>query len=201
MIMTKLVSASVLALAIGGIGVGAAVLAQQGPGDKPAGERRPPGTSPNPARNAPDAADVTSIESKDQAIHKKLDEPIELDFREKPLEDLLKYIKSASTGATDNGIPIYVEPTGLQEAEQTMISPVSFATMKGKRVKVRKVLAEALRPLGLAFAVKDGLLIVSSRPAIAQIQLESLEDRLNTIETKLDRILKAVERGEKTPGR
>ncbi len=35
---------------------------------------------------------------------------------ETPLEDLLKYIKQATTGPNYSGIPRYVDPTGLQEA-------------------------------------------------------------------------------------
>ena len=45
---------------------------------------------------------------------------------ETPLEDVLKYIKSATAGPNDTGIPIYVDPVGLQEAEITMTSPVTM---------------------------------------------------------------------------
>ena len=38
---------------------------------------------------------------------------------ETPLEDVLKYVKQAHQGpAFPDGIPIYVDPIGLQEAEQ-----------------------------------------------------------------------------------
>ena len=35
-----------------------------------------------------------------------------------PLDDVLKYIKAATTTPAFSGIPIYVEPSGLQEAKQ-----------------------------------------------------------------------------------
>ncbi len=48
----------------------------------------------------------------------RLDEPISMSFpNETPLEDLIKYIKQATTTPTFSGIPIYVDPVGLQEAE------------------------------------------------------------------------------------
>ena len=44
---------------------------------------------------------------------------------ETPLEDILRYIKTATESPQlQNGIPIYVDPAGLTEAEKTMTSPV-----------------------------------------------------------------------------
>ena len=45
---------------------------------------------------------------------------------ETPLEDVLKYIKQATQDANYSGIPIYVDPLGLQEADKTLTSPVSI---------------------------------------------------------------------------
>ena len=40
---------------------------------------------------------------------------------------MIKYIRSRTKSATfPEGIPIYVDPLGLQEAEKTMASPVTF---------------------------------------------------------------------------
>src|SRR5258707_560892 len=44
-----------------------------------------------------------------------------------PFEDLLKEVKTATAGPNYAGIPIYVDPVGLQEAEKTMISPVNVS--------------------------------------------------------------------------
>ena len=51
-------------------------------------------------------------------VLKKLEEPISMSFAEEtPLEDVLKYIKQATTSKTYQGIPIYVDPKGLKEAD------------------------------------------------------------------------------------
>src|SRR5215218_8713095 len=78
---------------------------------------------------------------------------------ETPLEDVLKYIKSATTGANDNGIPIYVDPVGLQEAEKTMTSPV---TLDLEGVPLKTTLRLMLKQLGLTYSVKDGLLTITA---------------------------------------
>src|SRR5207248_1636167 len=58
-------------------------------------------------------------------VFERLEEPVSMSFpNETPLEDVLKYIKSATTSPKDGGIPIYVDPIGLQEAEKSMSSPV-----------------------------------------------------------------------------
>jgi hypothetical protein len=79
--------------------------------------------------------------------------------QETPLEDVLKYIKSATSTATDNGIPIYVDPVGLQEADRTMTSPVRL-DLEG--VPLKMSLRLLLKQLGLTYTVKDGLLMITS---------------------------------------
>ena len=73
------------------------------------------------------AVDLLDRDPKTKSILAKLDEPISMSFaNETPLEDVLKYIKSATQGPNDTGIPIYVDPVGLNEAEKTMTSPVTL---------------------------------------------------------------------------
>ena len=64
-----------------------------------------------------------------EAILVQLDQPLTMSFpQETPLEDVLKYIKSNTQSEEldlPSGIPIYVDPIGLQEAEKTLQSPVS----------------------------------------------------------------------------
>ena len=50
---------------------------------------------------------------------------------ETPLEDVLKYIKQATTTKTYAGIPIYVDPGGLEEVDQTMTSTVTQLDLEG----------------------------------------------------------------------
>ena len=43
-----------------------------------------------------------------------------------PLDDVLKYIKAATTTPTYTGIPIHVDPKGLQDAKVTIASTVEI---------------------------------------------------------------------------
>jgi hypothetical protein len=84
-----------------------------------------------------------------------------------PLEDALKDIKRASTGLPKlpTGIPIYVDPIGLQETEQTMTSLVGHVA-EPQTLTLRERLAQMLEPLGLAGSPKDGWLMITSKAAV-----------------------------------
>ena len=103
-----------------------------------------------------------------------------------PLDDVLKYIKAATTSSTYTGIPIYVEPQGLQDAKVTIASTVEF---NQEGMPLRKSLYHVLKPLGLSYVVKDGLLMIDSRASVTEMRLEE-------VERKLDRILDSLERLE-----
>jgi RNA polymerase sigma factor (sigma-70 family) len=109
-----------------------------------------------------------------QAIVKKLEEPIAVSFpSETSLEDVLKYIKSASQDKSGPGIPIYVDPMGLQEAEKTMSSTVRIE-LDG--VPLKTTLRLMLKQLGLAYCVRDGVLIISSPDGIMQELKEAMRE-------------------------
>jgi hypothetical protein len=106
------------------------------------------------------AVDLLDRDPKTKNILAKLDEPISMSFaNETPLEDVLKYIKSATQGPNDAGIPIYVDPVGLQEAEKTMTSPI---TLDLEGVPLKTTLKLLLKQLGLTYTVKDGLLTITA---------------------------------------
>ena len=106
------------------------------------------------------AVDLLDRDVKTKSILAKLDEPISMSFaNETPLEDVLKYIKSATQGPNDSGVPIYVDPVGLNEAEKTMTSPV---TLDLEGVPLKTTLRLLLKQLGLTYTVKDGLLTITS---------------------------------------
>ena len=93
-----------------------------------------------------------------QAILAKLEQPIPIKFpKNTPLEDVLKFIKSATAGPHDVGIPIYIDPVSLQDAGKTMQSPV---TLDIEGVPLWTTLRLLLKQLGLAYQVKDGLLTI-----------------------------------------
>jgi hypothetical protein len=106
------------------------------------------------------AVDVFDRDAKTKQILEKLDQPIAMSFpNETPLDDVLKYIKQATQGANDSGIPIYVDPLGLTEADRTMQSPVQL-DLEG--VPLKTTLKLMLKQLGLTYSVKDGFLMITS---------------------------------------
>ena len=87
--------------------------------------------------------------------------------QETPLEDVIKYLKVATSRGPDGpGLPIYVDPVGLQEAEKTMQSPV---VMELENVPIRTALRLMLRQLDLDYAVEDGILIISTAGELTHI--------------------------------
>lgn len=116
-------------------------------------------------------------------IQELLDQKITLELPENAtLEDLLKAIKQATARDGYHGIPIHVNPQGLTEANQTMRSSI---TDRYAGWQIGYMLAESLRPIGLAYFVRDGFLMIDSRTAV-------LERRSELLEQKLDRILKVL---------
>jgi RNA polymerase sigma factor (sigma-70 family) len=109
-------------------------------------------------------AGTTSKPGKDpksQMILAKLDEPVSMSFSDDtPLEDVLKYVKQATTTKTYAGIPIYIDPLGLQEAEKSMTSTVR--NMDLEHVPLRRTLQLLLKQLDLKYFVDDGILCITS---------------------------------------
>jgi hypothetical protein len=106
------------------------------------------------------SVDALERDPKTKAILAKLEEPVSMSFaNETPLEDVLKYVKAASVGPNDSGIPIYVDPVGLQEADRTLRSTV---TLDLEGVPLKTTLRLLLKQLGLAYTVGDGLLTITS---------------------------------------
>ena len=117
--------------------------------------------APRPSPNSPKGeVSGPGKDPKSQAILAKLEEPVAMSFpNETPLEDLLKYIKQVTQGSNGPGIPIYVDPLGLQEADKTMTSPIQL-DLEG--VPLRRTLQLALKQLGLVYFVDDGILVITS---------------------------------------
>ncbi len=108
-----------------------------------------------------------------KTILTRLEEPVSMSFaNETPFEDVLKYIKSAVQGRKedDPGLPIYVDPVGLKEVGTTLQTPVAL-DLDG--VPLKTTLRLLLKQLGLAYCVKDGVLMISSTEGINQELLEA----------------------------
>jgi RNA polymerase sigma factor (sigma-70 family) len=96
-----------------------------------------------------------------QRIRSQLDFRITMPFaNETPLSDILKHIKEKTTSPDlPTGIPIYVDPIGLQEAEKTLESTV-IIDLDG--VPLRRTLQLVLKQLGLVYFIDDGMLYITS---------------------------------------
>ena len=111
-------------------------------------------------------------------LFKKLEEPVSMSFSEEtPLDDVLKYIKQATTTKNYQGIQIYVDPSGLEEVGKTTTSTVKLLELEG--VPLKTTLRLALKQLGLAYCVRDGVLIISSPQGILD-ELRQAQQELDT---------------------
>jgi RNA polymerase sigma factor (sigma-70 family) len=103
-----------------------------------------------------------------QRIIAKLNEPIPMKFYdETPLEDILNHIKKSTQGTgLPQGIPIYVDPIGLSEADKTLTNTVRYLDLDG--VPLRRTLQLALAQLDLVYFVEDGILFITSKESADQ---------------------------------
>ncbi len=173
--------------------VGTAVLAQQGknataPGPATSAKVQVVSPQSNPSFDgaSPRQPTARDLALKTQQILQVLEEPLTMAFDGTPLDDVLKYIKQATTTPTFAGIPIYVDPFDLQESGRSLNSTV---TLKQEGLPLKAALRMILKPLGLTYRVKDGFLGIYSRTGLQEMRVEE-------IEWKLDRILESLERLE-----
>jgi hypothetical protein len=94
-----------------------------------------------------------------------------------PLEDVLKYIRQATTTKVYTGVPIYVDPLGLKQTNSTMASTVRNMELEGVPLKI--TLRLMLKQLGLAYCVHDGAIIISS-PEIVFDELKEAQQEMDT---------------------
>jgi hypothetical protein len=108
------------------------------------------------------AVDLFDRDEKTKRIIEELEKPVPMPFNEEtPLEDVLKYIKTSTTTATYSGIPIYVDPIGLSEADKTLSNTVKNLDLDGVPLKI--TLKLLLKQLDLTYTVKDGFLMITSK--------------------------------------
>jgi hypothetical protein len=103
---------------------------------------------------------IEAEDDRSRSVIAELGKLIDVHFPdETPLEDVIKFVRASTTSpAFPEGIPIYVDPVGLQEAEKTNKSPVVFDVAQ---VPLRVSLKLMLQQLGLTYRVRDGLLTVT----------------------------------------
>jgi ribosomal protein L7/L12 len=110
----------------------------------------------------PSVGDGPGKDPRSRFIRSKLDEPVAMRFSdETPLDDVLKYIQSSTKSPEmPNGIPVYVDPIGLQEAEKSLTSTVRI-DLEG--VPLRRTLQLVLKQIGLVYHVEDGMIFITSK--------------------------------------
>jgi hypothetical protein len=93
----------------------------------------------------------------------KLQQKVDMPFpNETPLEDVVKYIEQATIDKQTfpDGISVYVDPQGLQDAEKTMSSTI---TINLKGIPLATTLTLLLKQIGLEYHIqKDGILFITS---------------------------------------
>jgi hypothetical protein len=213
MIATKLTAALAATALVAAAGAGIAAARPDGqespatsPPVQPQREGSGPAVADAPAQPRPEANTTYAVEvlrpatvaasnepgdsnPKTAVILAKLDEPLPLNFpNETPLEDVLKYIKQATETSEGRGLPFYVDPIGLNEADKTMTSPVSI-DLDG--VPVRRTLQLMLKQLGLVYYVEDGILVITS-PEAAERGMGADRARPSRLKAEMEK----AERGE-----
>ena len=127
------------------------------------------------AANAPELA-ILDKNPRSVEVRKKLEEPISISFEgATPLDDVVKYIKQATTSKTYSGIPIYVDPYGRNnDADATMKSTVNHMELEG--IPLKTTLRLMLKQVDLAYCVRDGVLIISSPEGILDELMEAKQE-------------------------
>ena len=95
----------------------------------------------------------------------KLQEKLTMNFpNDTPLEDVKKYIEESTKddkAGFPTGIPIYIDPQGLQNSDKTMASTVSISLEGMPLALTLKLL---LKQVNLAYYIqKDGLLVITTQ--------------------------------------
>jgi hypothetical protein len=79
--------------------------------------------------------------------------------KETPLASVCKYITDATRGPNGPGVPVFVDPNGLGEAEKTINSPV---VLDIEGAPLRTTLQLMLNQLGLTYYVEQGLVKITA---------------------------------------
>jgi hypothetical protein len=121
------------------------------------------------------------------SVEDRLGAPLAMAFADPtPLHQVLKHIKSATAGPNDQPIPIYVDPKGLEQAETSLDSTV---TIDLRDVPLKTSLRLVLKQLGLAYCVRDGVLIISSVQGIHQELAEAASAAFGSDPNQVDEVM------------
>ncbi len=112
------------------------------------------GTSLTPDEKRDDVSPRT------KAVLAKLDRRLAMNFPKRtPLREVLVYVREATKKRNEPGMPIYVDLAQVAHAEKALNSRVTFDEPNGP---LKGSLDLILKQVGLAYCVKDGLLVIST---------------------------------------
>jgi len=143
----------------GGMGMGGSGRARQSAEDREPRSGAVSRTEPEPGTRGSVNADPNNPRT--QAVLDSLDQIVSMPFsNDTPLVDCLDYLQDATANTEFlDGLPFYLDPVGLEEAELTEKSPVR---LRLESIPLKTSLWLALDQLGLAYTVIDGLVIIST---------------------------------------
>jgi len=150
------------------------------------GEKSSSRTASERSTAVPQHADWGSNDPRSRAVLATLEKPVDMSFpNDTPLEEVLDHIREETKGPDfPNGLPIYVDPVGLQEAEKTLTSTIQIDLVG---VPLRRTLHLALSQLGLVYTVGDGILYITSQSSEESILVPTQPSRLVELQFKLER--------------
>jgi hypothetical protein len=86
--------------------------------------------------------------------------------RSDTLEDVLKRLRVATRGfRVKNGMPIYVDPIGLDEAGITLSAKIT-SDLDSTGLTVKQFLNRILQPMGLAAKLDAGIVAITSKESM-----------------------------------
>ena len=116
---------------------------------------------PFPAVVSGRSTSSTSVDAANARVLRSLEQPLRMRFMdETPLEDVLKFIKGATKQSDGDGIPIYVDPIGLSEADKTTRSTIRNIDLEG--IPLKTSLELCLEQVSLTYTVRDGVLWITA---------------------------------------
>lgn len=169
MTMTRSLHIASLGLLTIGLATAGGVLAAR-QGTEPAGpipqapREKPNSEAPSQPKQAAPPHPTT------QTIRKALEHPAPNDPKPVTLEGFLKRMKADTIGPElPNGVLIYIEPAALDETHNTLLTKV-INDLEG--ITWSTALRRVLKPIGLAYVVRDGLLMISSQKLLVPLALD-----------------------------
>jgi len=123
----------------------------------------------------------------------KLQHKVDMQFpNDTPLGDVVKYIQQATIDKQDfpEGVSVYVDPVGLQDADKTMESTIK---MDLKGIPLATTLRLLLKQLGLVYQVqKDGILFITSPEDSPAETDEKILDNLSALRSEVKALREEV---------